>query len=270
MPASSEKKNLYQAKIEPYKAKIESLKKELGKSKAQAKRDKNLGPFFTIQSAGIAIAYVNTFLLMSRLSERIQGMKIPNYLDQARKETSNTLTELCKVFGNQLNASLTENQALLERLSIFDPPYKLRFMQEMKSCIRQVKQDLGEGSKWRWSFPDIHYRFLIFLKNCYDFKLYERTKDPRHEYYRPLQDYLHLLMEEAQYTAQEFRSRHELSTQEIDDLQKIRDILEMQKQLCIITGNHTEQERIETSLENISEKIESLIAKKSKKLEDSV
>ena len=265
MAISSEKKELFKTKIKPYQQKIVELKKEISTSKIAAKKNKRLAPFLLIKSAYSSIAYSNTSVLASQLAERVQGASNSTYLNQARQELSNCISELNKVFGEQLNSPLTEQQELLEKLENIGPDHKLRFVQEMSAAIERVKSALGEKSKWRWSFPDIHYRFITFVKNWFDFKLMQRTKDMSNANYQVLQDYMKLLMEEAQNAAQEFRSRHELSTQDVDDFYKIRNIFEMQKSIYALSGNKEDMERIQTSLDNISEKIESLMAKKKEK-----
>ena len=265
MPISAEKKELYKEKIKPYQTKIADLKKEIGTGKVAAKKNKKLAPFLIVRSAVSSIAYSNTSVLVSQLSEKIQGASNSTYLNQARQELSNCITELNKIFGEQLNSPLTEQQEFLEKLQDLKPGYKLQFIKELASAIERVKKALGEKSKWRWSFPDIHYRFITFAKNWFDFKLLQSTKDMSDESYQPLQDYLKMLMKEAQNTAQEFRSRHELGTQEVEDFYKIRNIFEMQKNIYIANGNREELERIQTSLDNVSEKIESLSAKNKEK-----
>ncbi len=267
MTVSAEKKELYKEKVKPFKEKVDELKKEIGKLKQEANKNERLRPFFTIKGSALSIAYANTLVLMSNLSETIQNIKSNQYLDQARKEISNSISDLNKVFGEQIDSGLTENQELLEQLQEIKPKHKLHFAQEIVSAIQRVKDALGETSKWRWSFPDMHYRFIIFAKNWFDFKLYERCKDPREEDYRPLQEYIEMLSSEAQNAAQEFRSRYELSTQEIASLYKIRSLFEMQKQVYILMNNKNELNRVQTSLDNISDMIENLIAKKDKKSE---
>lgn len=265
MPVSQEQRKLLKEKIEPYQKKIIELKKDISASKTEAKKNKALAPFLLIQGARFSIAFSNTSVLASHLAEKIQGASNTTYLNQARQELSNCISGLNKIFGEQLNSPLTEQQELLENLQNIRPSHKLHLLKEMSMAIERVKKALGESSKWRWSFPDIHYRFITFAKNWFDFKLLQRIKDMNDENYQVLQDYLKLLMEEAQNAAQEFRSRHELSTQEVEDFYKIRNIFEMQRSIYTVNGNKGELERIQTSLDNISEKIENLIAKKEEK-----
>ena len=264
MAITSTQKNLLKEKSEPYKIKITQLHKEIISTNQLAKKNDRLAPYYKIKSATLGIAYVNTCIFISNLSEKIQGNKDLQFLDKGRKEISNCLNELNKTFGESLNSGFTENQKLLDSLSDVTPSHKLRFFQELLDVIENTKNSLGEKSKWRWSFPDMHYRCISFGKNWFDFKLYQKTKDFSDPNYRSMQDYLSLLMDEALKTAQEFRSRYELSTFELDDLYKIRNIFEMQKQFYILVSKKEELNKVQTSLENINHKIENLVAKKKK------
>ncbi len=265
MAVSAEKRELMEERAKPYKEQIEKLKKEITSAKTEARKNKKLLPFFIIKSAMHSIAYSNTCILMSELTEKIQGAKNSTYLNNGRKELSGCISELNKVFGTNLNSSVTENQEFLESLDGLEAQHKLHFFSELQDAITNIKAALGENSKWRWSFPDMHYRFITFSKNWFDFKLLQRSKDPNEPIYKIVHDYLERLMTEAQNTAQEFRSRHELSTQEIDDLYKIRDIFEMQKSTYMLLGNDKASKRLETSLSSIAEKIENIMKKKKQK-----
>ena len=263
-------RKLFEQKSKVYKDKIEELKKEINTTRLDMNKNKRLSPYLTLKSAMLSIAYANTYLLMSNLSERVQNVKNNSYLDQARKQISGCLNDLTRIFGEKIDAPLTENQKLLEKIQDIKLDYKLRFIKEMHTVIRSIKENLGMKSKLRWSFPDMHYRHLTFAKNWYDFKLHQSTLDPRNENFRVMREYVEWLMAEAKDTAQEFRSRYELSTHRIDDLYKVRDIFEMQKQMCILHEFKEKKARIQTSLDNIREKIKDLQEMEKKQTEASL
>ena len=265
MPVSKEQKELFKETIKPYKSKTEELKKEINADKLAAKKNPNLKAYLAIRIGITSIAYANTSIKSSNLSEKIQGARNNSYLNQARIEISNCISDLNRIFGEHIGDSLTENQKILEKVSELTPEHKLCFFKELVNVVRDIKNSLGDKSKWRWSFPDMHYHLTVFSKNFFDFKLFQSTKDPNDENYQPLKEYLNLLMEEARHTAQELRSRHELSTHAIGEFYKIRSIFEMQKIVYTMCGNKIEVDKIQTSLDNVSGQIEDLVAKKEKK-----
>jgi hypothetical protein len=95
-----------------------------------------------------------------------------------------------------------------------------------------------------------------------DFKQYERTRDPNDENYRPLQEHMRFMMEESQKAAQEYRSKYELSTNEVADLQIIQKIFDMQKMVFTFTGQRDELRKASIASDNNKEKIEAQMAEK--------
>ncbi len=267
MAVSSEQRKLFQEKISPYKKQVDEQKKEINSIRSLMKASENIRLYLSLKIAAIEIARCNTLVLMSNLSEKIQGVKNNAYLNDARKYLSNLITDMLNLFGKHMDSGFTENEETLEQISQFRPSHKLRLLQEFHIVVENIKHALGENSKWRWSFPDMYYRLTVLAKNINDFRLMGEVKDPEHSDYEALQDYLYFFLDKAQYTAHEFRSRYELSTQEVGDLQKIRDIFELQKKVYIWTGNHPEKERVQTSLDNIVDKIETVFHKDKKENE---
>ncbi len=267
MAVSSEQKRSYKERVRPYKEQTDHLKKQIAGLKAAASRSPALEPYLLLKMSALVIARANTFILMSRLSERIQNFKNDNYLNEARKDISSMATELLNFFKGSIDDTLTENEEFLPRIEHFSPQQKLNFIQRCINITHEIKIAMGESSKWRWSFPDIYFKLIALGKSIFDFKQYEGTKNPQDENFYPLQDYVHFLMDEARNTAQEFRSKYELGNREVSDLHQIKKIFEFQKRVYIITRDQKAQEHIQISLDSINEKIEAVLAEKEGKTE---
>lgn len=265
MAVSKEQKQLYNEKVRSYKNFSEDLKKEISTIKAAGRKNAKLDPYYQVKTAVLGVQRANTLVLMSRLSQDIQNIKNDSYLNEARKEIGSRMGDLLKIVGDELDSGLTDNQEALEKISQLDPKQKLHLLQGFKQAIENVRAAMGETSKWRWYFPDMHLKLAALAKNLLDFKRYERTKDPNDEFYRPLQEYLRFLLEESQFAAQEYRSKYELSTNEVNDLIVIRRIFEMQKKIHSLLGQRDEVQRVSTSLDSINEKIDYIMAEKSGK-----
>ncbi|MCB1309277.1 MAG: hypothetical protein KDK30_13885 [Leptospiraceae bacterium] len=256
-------------KIKPYKSTAEDLKKEISTMRAVARRNARIEPYFLFKIAVLGIQRANTLVLMSRLSQEIQNIKNDSYLNDARRELNSLIGDLMKVVGEDIDGTLTENQELLPLIAQVSWEQRLHLCQGFKESIQNVKNAMGESSKWRWSFPDMHMRLATLARNLLDFKAYERiSKDPSHDDYRPLQEYFQFMMEESQLAAQEFRTKYELSTRDVSDLQKIQRIFEFQKKIYSFSGQKEELKRVSTSLDNVNEMIESLIGGKKDKDKD--
>lgn len=218
--------------------------------------------YFQVKAGILGIQRANTLVQMSRLSQQIQNIKNDSLLNEARKELSSRMTDLLKIVGEDLDGTLTENLERLEGLSEMTPAQKLHLMTGFKKAVENVRHAMGETSKWRWFFPDMYLKLVTLSRNLLDFKRYERTKDPNDENYRPLQEYMRFMMDESQNAAQEYRSKFELSTKEVADLQVIEKIFEMQKKVYGFTGQKDDLQRASIALDNNKEKIEAIMSEK--------
>ncbi|MEQ9363386.1 MAG: hypothetical protein RIF32_04030 [Leptospirales bacterium] len=262
MAVSKEQKYLYNEKVRVYKSQAEDLKKEIATVKGAGRRNQKLDPYLQVRAGVLGIQRANTLVQMSRLSQQIQNIKNDTFLNDARKELSSRMTDLLKVVGDDLDGTLTDNLERLEGLSEMTPAQKLHLMVGFKEAVENVRHAMGETSKWRWNFPDMYLKLVKLTRNLLDFKRYERTKDPNDENYRPLQEYMRFMMEESQKAAQEYRSKYELSTNEVTDLQVIEKIFEMQKKVYLFTGQKDELRKATIALDNNKEKIEAQMAEK--------
>lgn len=264
MAVTSDRKHLFQEKIKPYKSGVEELKKEISTIRSMGKKNSKLEPYVKVGLAAQAVKLANSLVLTSELSRIVQERMDDGALKDARKELSSVLSDLLKLAGDDLD-SLTENQDRLALLSEMNPRQKMNLLAALRTSLDNVKDGMGNTSKLRWSFPDLHFKLTVLAKNMFDFKEYERSKDPNEEFYRDRQEFLRFIMEQGQYSAQEFRSRYELSTRDVSDLEMIRKLFEMLKKIALMTGNKGELEKMTTSLDSIKEKIEAVRKDKKKK-----
>ncbi len=262
MAVTKEQKALYNTRVKPYKECLNDLKKESSTLRGASRKNPKLEPYMLVQNAILGIKTSNTLVMMSRLSMEVQSLKKEDDLNNARKEISARLTDLTGVVGNEIDGSLTENQDNLARIGLLNPTQRLHMLQAFREAIGLVKATMGDTSKWRWYFPDLHYRLVVLAKNLLDFKEFDRSKDPREEFYRDRQEMMQFLIEEIRSAAQEFRSKYELSTREVGDLTPIRKLFELEKKIHILSGNREELSKTQTSLDAINEKIEAIMAEK--------
>lgn len=265
MAVSKDQKNLFNEKVRSYRNFSEDVKKEAATLKAVARKNPKLDPYVQIRTAILSLQRSNTLVLMSRLSQEIQSIKNDSYLNEARKEIGARLGELTKLVGEDLDAGLTDNLEKLEQISEVSYEQRLRLVRAFKQCIENVRQAMGETSKWRWYFPDLQLKLTTLSRNLIDYKKYERTRDPNDPDFEPLRELLRFTLDEAQSAAQEYRTKYELSTKEVTDLIVIRKLFEMQKRLYTFTNQRDELGRITTSLDAINEKIEAIMAEKTGK-----
>lgn len=265
MAITREQKKIYNEKIKPYKGRLDELKKKISTTKTAARKKPSLDAYFRVHSAAVGVQVANLLVMMANLSQKIQSLKNDGFLNDARKELSNLLSDLLKIVGEDIEGTLTENREKLAQLSHLTPRETLQLLKAIKESIDGVKDAMGANSKWRWYFPDLYYKLAVLSRNLFDFRAFEKSKNPSEEYFRERHEHLRFVVQESHNAAQEYRSRYELSTREVSDLEMIRRLFEMMKKIYVFTGNRDEVQKITTSMDAINEKIELLMAEKQKK-----
>lgn len=263
MGVTKEQKTLYNERVKAYKQGLDDIKKELAIVKGFSKNP-SLQPYAQVRIAIESLKSAGIYAQMSRLSYRILRIRRDEVLADAKKEIFNSLTELLKIVGSD-EESLTENKERLPKIQAMNPRQRLELLRSFRTVTDYVQEAMGPSHKMRWSFPELHFKIAVLGKNLMDFREYERSKDPTEEFYQDRRALLQFIIEQCLFAAQEYRSKHELSTREVADLQMIRRMFELVKRIHTMTGNRTELERISTSLDSVNEKIEALMAEKKDK-----
>ena len=178
MAVSKEKKQLFNSKIQPYKGQLDDIKKESSMLKSVGRKSKKIEPYVSFRLATLGLQKIHTLLMMNELSQKIQELKNDTYLNDARKEGSAHLSELLKIVGDDTDGSLTENKEKLPKIAQVTPAQKLNLLTGLKEATDLVKEAMGDRSKWRWSFPDLHFKIAILARNMFDFVEFGKIKDP--------------------------------------------------------------------------------------------
>ena len=267
MAVTKEQKKLFTEQVKSYKGFLDDIKKEISTLKAVSKKNARLAPYVEIRIALLGLQRASTLILMSRLSMNIVNVKNETYLNDARKEISANFSNLEKILGSSvLEGTLTENKEVLKQIARVTPAQRLQLLKGFRNTILDLKGVMGDNSKWRWYFPDLHLKTSVLAKNLFDFSEYEKkSRKPDAEDHRTWLDLFAFLTEELHATAQEYRSRYELSTNDVNDLQTIQRIMEFSKKVYMLSGNKNELNKVNTSLDAITQKIELVSAEKKKK-----
>ena len=263
MAVSKEQKKLFAEKVKVYKNCLDDIKKEMSTLKAVAKKNDKLEPYVLMRLSFLSFQMVNTLVMMNTLSVEIQNRKNDTYLNDARKEISNHLNDLSKLMGSDIDGSLTENKEKLVRIARMTPKQRLHLVEGFRAATEGVKDAMGKNSKWVWAFPDLHYKNAVLAKNIFDFTAYQKaSRDPNEEYFRERNEMLQFIIDEAQFAAQEYRNKFELSTNEVSELQVIERLFELVKKIHTMTGNRNEIDKVSIQIDSTREKIEALMAEK--------
>lgn len=270
MALTKEVKQEFNEKVADFKSYLDELKKELSVYKTQLKKKPALTPYFYVAMALNAVKVINTNALINDLSLSIQGINAMNYIETSKKEISNALSYLEQVVGTNLDGSLNENKDQLEKITQITHTQRLNLIKAMQECIRKTINAFGTNSKWKWSWPDVHFRLAVVSKNLFDFREFEKGKDLENPDYYVQREHFNLIISLANHAAQEFRSKFDLSTQNASDLKKTIEMLDLNRRIFQITGETDDLQKTKTLIESLKEKVELLeadneAAKKKKK-----
>ena len=179
MALTKEQTAAYIENLKEFKAYIEDLKKEVSLYKAQMKKNTNkaMDPYYQMALVLNSIKLINTFVGMNEVSLITRNLKAEEQLNYARKEIYAVLSAMEKVVGNDHENGLDENRELLDKITEINPLQRLHFLKSFRKSIANVIDAYGQGSKWRWSWPEIYFKLAVLAKNFFDFCAFEREND---------------------------------------------------------------------------------------------
>lgn len=264
MALTKEQTAAYIENLKEFKAYIEDLKKEVSLYKAQMKKNTNkaMDPYYQMALVLNSIKLINTFLGMNEVSLITRNLKAEEQLNYARKEIYAVLSAMEKVVGNDYENGLDENREMLDVITEINPIQRLHFLKSFRKTIANLIDAYGQGSKWRWSWPEIYFKLAVLAKNFFDFRAFERENDLDNPYFYVRKEHYNLIIELANYTAQEYRTKFDLSTNDTADLKKSVAMLEMNRKIFQITGNTDDLEKTKTLIESLNNKIDTIEADK--------
>ncbi len=258
MALTKEVKQEFAEKSQELKAFLDEMRKEQNLYKTQIKKNPNLAPYYNVALALNCIKTINTCLLINELSLAIQGINANNHLETAKKEISNAISYLEQVVGKEVDGSLNENKEELEKIRRITPTQRLNLIKALQDCIKRTIHAFGTNSKWRWSWPDVHYRLAALAKNIFDFREFERGKDLDNPDYYVQREHFNLIISLCNFAAQEFRSKFDLSTQNTSDLRNSIQMLDLNRRILQITGETEDLEKTKTLIESLKQIIETI------------
>ena len=241
MALSKEQTAAYIENLKEFKAYIEELKKDVSIYKFQMKKNTNkaMDPYYQLALVLNSIKLINTCIGINEVSLLTRNLKAEDYLNTARKEIYSVLSAMEKVVE-------------------INPLQRLHFLKSFRKTINTLVDAYGQGSKWRWSWPEIYFKLAVLTKNFFDFRAFERENDLDNPYFYVRKEHYNLIIELANYTAQEYRTKFDLSTNDTGDLKKSVAMLEMNRKIFQITGNTDDLDKTKTLIESLNNKIDTI------------
>lgn len=256
-------KEEFKAKFNKYKDKLQELAKEEKIILSVAKKEKDIQEYAKIKECIIKIQKASINCNIAVLSHVIQNIRGDAYISDARKEIYSIISDFLNLTKVDHYFSFTDNQEFLQKISKMNPAQRFHLMKALNLIINRI-YELELSGKYRWSLPELYQKFALLLFLFLDFKLLEQTKNPDMEYYDALHNHLDLLLEILQKASQEYRSKYELASKDLESLQNIKKNQELLKRIYNFMGDKQEENRISLALESTKTKIDAILEKEKK------
>lgn len=259
-----EKKEAYNAIVKDLKDQVDAIQKKAQKIEREGIRSKDLTSNY--KKIAAAILYLDTVPLYCKMNEySVQIMDIKNdlYLSTSRKNIYQALKLFEMIFGTVVDSSLTENEEIIKQFSLLTPKRILHILKKFEYSIALVEYAEGEGSKWKWTFVELYGKLAVLGKNIINFKEYvNKMFDPTYEYYQEINEIIMFEKRILDLAAQKYRTKYELSTRDIADMNKGIDLLNLLVRINIILNEQEIAQDNKKTIEKWKEKLELDIKKK--------
>jgi hypothetical protein len=239
---------LYQQEIRFYKNKIDNLRKEIGSLKVEAVRNKNSEAIIRFKIANLTLNEISLYCSMNEISVHLLNVKNTAFLEKARQQLYEVIITIENTVTKYLDVPFSEYEEKLEQLSDVSDLDRLNFIKKLGYCIDLVKENLGENTKWKWSFIEIDGRFSVVAKNLFNLKRFQRLDDPRQNGFNERRELYFIIENLLHEASQGYRSKFELITKDVEDLKKGIDFQKALLRICQLSGD---EEKINKSKKHI-------------------
>jgi hypothetical protein len=153
-----------------------------------------------------------------------------------------------KTVTNFLDVPFSEYAESLNKINDLTDSDRLTLIKKLGYSIDLVKENLGENTKWKWSFVEIEGRMAIITKNIFDMRRYQKMNDPREIGFQERRAHLSIIQRLLLNSSQAYREKFELSTKDIEDLKKA---IDFQKALLRISQIIGDSDKVENCKKQI-------------------
>jgi hypothetical protein len=257
MPITKAEKVAYNNYVKEHQVEIEKARARLKEITAKTRSMPAIAGYLNIDAILEYLKIIKLYLKMNDISQDMLTQKNETFLNNARKEIYKVLQLAEDIVGNDLDRSFKENEEYLDKIEKVNPLQILNLMQMMLDVINRLIKGFGEGSKWKWSFVDIHGRISIVMKNFINFSALQKYRDPRMEYFKERRNMLKLCKKTMSMAAQQFRTRYEVSTKVPADIIKSIELLTILRKVNVLTGDSDEAVKLKNTIDALRERLES-------------
>jgi hypothetical protein len=213
----------YQEKINLYKQKIEDINSKIKDNSLLITKERSREPEIRIQNANLYLNMITIYCGMNEISVYLLNVKNTAFLDKARQLIYEAIMSIEKIVTNFLDVPFSDYAEQLNKIEYLTDEDRMNLVKKFGYCIDLVQENLGENTKWRWSFVEIEGRLAVITKNIFDLRRFQKLDDPREKGFQQRRAHLSIIQRLLHDASQNYREKFELSTKDIEDLKKAID-----------------------------------------------
>ncbi len=255
--SNAQKKEIYTKRVHEYDQIINQLLKHEQNMLSILKGNAFGNGYKKIVLADDMIYLATIYLAKFKLSVSLLGGKNENILNEARKTLYKPLIYLEEIVTNFIDASYSEYEDKVSEIENITEKQRFYLIRKLGLAINLVIDAYGENTKWKWSFIELEARFAVVTKNIMDLKKVSQTLlDPHSEVYDTVIYHLRLTKKLLQQSADKYREKYEVATNEINDFKMAIQFLEALRRIHLVLNEPRECEEVKRKLEIWKDKME--------------
>ena len=262
MAVDAAAKKMYNTQIADQKKILADLDKDMAAMKKGMTDNKKLEPYYYLGTVSRVLRQITLYIDMNTLSERIMKIKNNTYLDTAKRLVNRIFLDMEKVVTLNLDVSLNHNREQLDMIKQLDPRQRLNLYKHIKKTIERLIAAYGEGTKWKWSFPELWGKAAIIGKNLIDFREIQSKRDPREEFFYDRQELLNMVKTDLFDASNQYRNKFEISTKSSNDLVYAVRLLEDLRRIASMTGDTELSKKCKSGIDTYKARLKTADKKK--------
>lgn len=265
---SKQKKEAYNAVVKDLKEQVDFLEKRAQQLQREALKTRGLNSDYRkIIAAMTLINTVQIYCKMNEYSVQIMDIKNDLFLSNSRKNIYQAIKLLESLFGTAVDSPLTDNEEILRRFQHLTPKRILYMIKKIEYSIALVEVAEGENSKRKWTFVELYGKLAVLAKNMINFKEYvNKIFDPSYEFYEEVNELIRECKKLLESSAQKYRTKYELSSRDVSDMNKGIDFLNLLVRINIILNEQEQAQETKKVVEKWKEKLELDLRKKEEEI----
>jgi len=256
MAIGKAEKAAYNDEIKDIKKDVDENIKKINELLIKKKKMPGIEAYYNVEVVSYLMLIITLYIKMSDLSLDMLGIKNDTFLNNARKEFYKVLQMLEEIVGDDVDRTLRENDEYLVKIDRLNPAEILDFVKRVETNFVNLKNKVGEGSKWKWSFVELQARVAVIIKNITNFSDVAKYRDPRVEFYHDRLELMHMCKDGLTEAAKQYRTKYELSGKARDDLKKSIELLSALRKIHVLFGEDEEATKLKNTIDAAKQALE--------------